>query len=166
MRTLDDAALGSEAIVITPEQIQLILQAEQWLVRNGWEPHHIRGWSNASRSFGTQDGCNGLWIRERRNGYWDSSGERHPVRSVLTAIGILVNEGILPAAFSPHVRDTLSDFADALDRAADRMDRENDDKTSRAGWTAQDRLLEFARAEGFRKAAHVAREHAPSVVLT
>lgn len=165
MRMLDDAALGNEPITLTPAEIDLVVRAERWLVDHGWQPHHIRGWTTGNRSFGVQDGCNGLWIRERRNGFWDTSGERHPVRHVLTGLGILVNEGILPMAFSPQVHDTLSDFADALERAANRMDQENDDKTGRAGWTAQDRLVELARADGFRKAAHVAREHAPSAVL-
>jgi hypothetical protein len=162
---LDEAALDTERISITPDQIQLVLQAEQWLLKHGWEPHHIRGWSNVGRAFGVMKGYNGLWIRERRRGYWDGSGERHPVRSVLAGLNILVNEEILPACFSTLGQNALADFAEALERAAVRLDDQNDQKSGRSGWTAQDRLLEFARADGLRKAAAVAREHSPASVL-
>lgn len=154
MRTLDAAALDTEPITISPTDIQLVLQAERWLYQNGWEPHHVRGWSNVGRAFGVEEGCNGLWIRERRRGFWDGTGTRHPVRSVLAGLNVLVNEEILPARFSTYGRQALADYAEALDRSATRMAEEDGDDSHVQ-----------AQVDALRYAAEVARNHDPVAVF-
>jgi hypothetical protein len=163
METLDAAAFGSEPYQISPAEINLILNAERWLFDNGWEPHHVRGWSNVGRAFGQDNGFNGLVIRERRRGFWDGDGVRHPVRSVVAGLNILVNEEILPARFSTHGSKALADFAEALDRAAERLVADQP-----SGFPYDPSLTTEAetKAEALRHAAEVAREHNPIAVFS
>ncbi len=164
METLDEAAFGNRT-EINGREIGLVLAAEQWLYAHGWEPHHVRGWSNVGRAFGTEEGCNGLWIRERRRGFWDATGTRHPVRSVQVGLNVLVNEEILPARFSTFGAKALADYAEALERAATRLEEEQDHQPNNAD-TYEARLVTFSRAAGLRQAAEVAREHDPISVLS
>jgi hypothetical protein len=162
METLDAAAFGEDRYPISPTEINLILRAESWLRDNGWEPQWIRGWSTDKLAFGAYP-SGGLVIRRRPYGIWDAEGERHPVRSVVAGLNILVNEEILPARFSTFGSKALLDYAEALDRAADRLEAGQPQ-----GFPYDPSLDRDAeeRAQGLRIAAGVAREHNPIAVLS
>lgn len=162
METLDAAAIGRERYQITPAEINLILRAERWLLDNGWDIHWFRGWNSDEVSFAA-DPDGGLVVRRRQHKLWGTEGELHPVRSVVAGLNILVNEEILPARFSTHGMKALADYAKALDRAADATDEQAQHD---AMHDPAESLLDEARAETFRRAAEVARQHNPIAVLS
>lgn len=162
LNTLLDAA--GDWQVMPADDLALVGAAEQWLTENGWELHYSRGWSNVGRAF-TADDEPGLVIRERRRGFWDAEGVRHPVPSVGGALNVLANVGILPSRFSTLGRDALRDFGEALERAAERLDEDTSDRFLDRNFTSQDRILAFAKADGLRAAAAVARENNPLAVF-
>lgn len=159
METLDATAFGQEPYEIKPVEINLILSAERWLLEHHWEEHYIRGWTNVGRSFGPGP-AGGLMIRERRRGFWDAEGQKHPVRSVVAGLNVLVNEEILPAQFSTLGMKALADFAEAAERAAVRLEEAAEDLPRGLSYT-QDRVALLERARGTRIAADVARGHDP-----
>lgn len=163
MGTLLNAVAGN--VELTPTEVEhLVYAAEGWLRDHGWESHWSRGWSNAGRAFGPDEDGGALIIRERRRGFWDATGVRHPIGSVAKALNVLANEGILPARFSTLGRAALLDHAEVCERAAVVMGEELDKKPY-SQTNAQDRLLTFARMEGLRLAADSARRFDHSAVL-
>jgi hypothetical protein len=164
MQTLDAAAWPNEN-QITGMEVGLVLNAEKWLYENGWDLHHIRGWTHVDRAFDADPEGGALVIRERRRGFWDARGERHPVRSVQAGLNILVNEEILPARFSTFGHQALVDHAEACTRAAARLEEEENGKPYSLA-SAQDRSLMFAKTSGLRAAAEIAKSHDLSKVLS
>lgn len=162
LNTLLDAA--GDWQVVPDDDLALVCAAEQWLIENGWELHYSRGWSNVGRAF-TADDEPGLVVRERRRGFWDAEGIRHPAPSVGGALNVLANVGILPSRFSTLGRDALRDFSEALERAAERLDEDANERAFDSRFNGQDRLMAFAKADGLRAAAAVARENNPLAVF-
>jgi len=108
--------------VADERDVQLARYAARWAAGHGWKLHlhnsfffeieTLSFWILAARSSQTLE----IRVRLGDGRGWQTHA-RHRVAHVGHGLAILVDEGLLPACFSPIGRQALEDF-DALDRGA------------------------------------------------
>lgn len=119
-----------------PDDAALAKEAEDWLLRHGWEPHWRLGLVNDEQQVAFLADAEGplLMVLERQYRNWNFPGTGYRVRSLAGALNQLVLLGLLNPRFSTLGRDALHDHARVCERAAAAVDGPGDGAVLARAW--------------------------------